>query len=51
VTEKAKNIYNILLDVYKMADDENIMTAEAAARLAEKRLNTMRKVHQNYLRY
>ena len=50
VTEKAKNIYNILLDVYKMADDENIMTAEAAARFAEKRLNTMRQVHQNYLR-
>lgn len=51
VTEKVKNIYNILLDVYKIAEDENIMTAEAAARLAERRLNTMRKVHQNYLRY
>ena len=51
VTEKVKNIYNILLDVYKIADEKNIMTAEAAAKLAEKRLNTMRKVHQNYLRY
>ena len=51
VTEKVKNIYNILLDVYKIAEDENIVTAEAAARLAERRLNTMRKVHQNYLRY
>jgi len=50
VTEMAKNIYNILLDVYKMADEEDIMTAEAAARFAEKRLNTMRHVHQNYLR-
>jgi leucine dehydrogenase len=50
VTEKAKNIYNILLDVYKIADEDNIMTAEAAARFAEKRLNTMRHVHQNYLR-
>jgi len=49
VTEKAKNIYNILLDVYKIADEDNIMTAEAAARFAEKRLNTMRHVHQNYL--
>lgn len=51
VTKKAKNIYNILLDIYKMADEEDIMTAEAAARVAEKRLNTMRQVHQNYLRY
>jgi leucine dehydrogenase len=50
VTEKAKNIYNILLDVYEIADEDNIMTAEAAARFAEKRLNTMRHVHQNYLR-
>ncbi len=50
VTEKAKNIYNILLDVYKIADEDNIMTAEAAARFAEKRLNIMRHVHQNYLR-
>ena len=49
VTEKAKNIYNILLDVYKIADEDNIMTAEAAARFAEKRLNTMRHVHQNFL--
>jgi leucine dehydrogenase len=51
VTEKVKNIYHILMDVYKIAEEKNIMTAEAAAKLAEKRLNTMRKVHQNYLRY
>jgi len=50
VTTKVKNIYNILMEVYKIADNEDITTAEAAARLAEKRLNLIRNVHQNYLR-
>jgi leucine dehydrogenase len=51
VTKKVKNIYNILMEVYKIADAENITTVQAAARLAEKRLNLIRNVHQNYLRY
>lgn len=50
VTKKVKNIYNILMEVYRIADKENITTAEAAARLAEKRLNLIKSVHQNYLR-
>jgi leucine dehydrogenase len=50
VTKKAKNIYNILMEVYQIADKENITTVEAASRLAEKRLNLIRNVHQNYLR-
>ncbi|TFH02705.1 MAG: Glu/Leu/Phe/Val dehydrogenase [Calditrichales bacterium] len=50
VTKKVKNIYNILTEVYRIADKEDITTAEAAARLAEKRLNLIRSVHQNYLR-
>lgn len=50
VTKKVKNIYNILMEVYRIAEKENITTAEAAARLAEKRLNLLRNVHQNYLR-
>jgi leucine dehydrogenase len=50
VTKKVKNIYNILMEVYRIAEKENITTAEAAARLAEKRLNLIRNVHQNYLR-
>jgi len=50
VTKKVKNIYNILMEVYHIAEKENITTAEAAARLAEKRLNLIRHVHQNYLR-
>ncbi len=50
VTKKVKNIYNILMEVYRIADTENITTVEAAAQLAEKRLNLIRHVHQNYLR-
>ena len=50
VTKKVKNIYNILMEVYRIADKENITTAEAASRLAEKRLNLIRRVHQNYVR-
>jgi leucine dehydrogenase len=50
VTKKVKNIYNILMEVYHIAEKEKITTAEAAARLAEKRLNLIRHVHQNYLR-
>lgn len=50
VTQKVKNIYNILMEVYHIADKEAITTAKAAARLAEKRLDLIRNVHQNYLR-
>jgi len=50
VTKKVKNIYNILMEVYHIADEQNITTVEAAAHLVEKRLNTIRTVHQNYLR-
>jgi len=50
VTKKVKNIYNILMEVYRISDSENITTVEAAAHLAEKRLNLIRNVHQNYLR-
>jgi len=49
-TKKVKNIYNILMEVYQIADHENITTVEAAARLAENRLNLIKNVHQNYLR-
>jgi leucine dehydrogenase len=50
VTKKVKNIYNILQEVYRMADAENITTAQAAARLAERRLDAIRDVHRNYVR-
>ena len=50
VTKKVKNIYNILMEVYRIADQQNITTVEAAAHFAEKRINLIRHVHQNYLR-
>ena len=50
VTKKVKNIYNILMEVYQIADAQDITTVEAAAKLAEKRINLIRHVHQNYLR-
>lgn len=50
VTKKVKNIYNILMEVYSIADQQNITTVEAAAHFAEKRINLIRHVHQNYLR-
>ena len=50
VTKKVKNIYNILMEVYRIADQQNITTVQAAAHFAEKRINLIRHVHQNYLR-
>jgi len=50
VTKKVKNIYNILMEVYQIADKQSITTVEAAAHFAENRINLMRHVHQNYLR-
>ena len=49
VTKKVKNIYNILMEVYEIADQQNITTVAAAAQLAERRLSLMRSVHQNYI--
>jgi len=50
VTKKVKNIYNILMEVYKISGEQNITTVEAAAHFAENRINLIRHVHQNYLR-
>jgi leucine dehydrogenase len=50
VTKKVKNIYNILMEVYHIADEQGITTVDAAAKLAEKRIHLIRDVHQNYLR-
>jgi leucine dehydrogenase len=49
VTKKVKNIYNILMEVYEIADQQNITTVAAAAQLAERRLSLIRSVHQNYI--
>lgn len=50
VVNKVKNIHNILMEVYQIADQNDITTVEAAAQLAENRLNLIRQVRQNYLK-
>jgi leucine dehydrogenase len=50
VTKKVKNIYNILMEVYRISEKQNITTVEAAAHFAEKRIDLIQHVHQNYLR-
>ena len=49
VTAKVKNIYNTLLDVYKIADEENIPTHIASARFSERRIDMIGKVQRTYL--
>lgn len=49
VINKVENIYNILLEVFEKSKSENLTTTQAAALIAEQRLEIMSKVHQNYL--
>ncbi|MGD9900647.1 MAG: Glu/Leu/Phe/Val dehydrogenase dimerization domain-containing protein [Calditrichaceae bacterium] len=50
VTNKVKDIFNILTEVYTIADAENITTAAAAARLAERRIDLIANIHQKLMR-
>lgn len=47
---KTEKIYNRLLEIFKIAKDENISTAKAADRMAEKRIRTMKNVRSNYIK-
>jgi leucine dehydrogenase len=49
VTQKVKAIYDILIDVFKIADDENIPTHTASARFSERRIDLIGKVARTYL--
>lgn len=49
VMNKVKGIYNILLDVFAIAEAENIPTYVAADRMAEKRIETMKQSRGQYL--
>lgn len=49
-TAKVKNIYNRLLEVYRIANEENISTARAADRMAEMRIAKMKNVRSNYIK-
>lgn len=52
VREKAfaqtENIYNTILDIYKLSEHHNINTQIAAIEIAEKRINDMMRVHSTY---
>jgi leucine dehydrogenase len=45
---QTENIYNVLLDIYKKADEENINTQLAAIKLAEERIEGILKVKSTY---
>ena len=49
VTQKVKNVYNILMEIYKISDDENIPTHIASSRFAERRIDMIGKVKRTYL--
>jgi leucine dehydrogenase len=48
--KKVENIYNILLDVYRIAKSDGITTYKAADRLAEQRIDTLRRTRSSFLR-
>jgi leucine dehydrogenase len=45
---QTENIYNTILDIYKMADVHNLNNQQAAIKLAEKRINDMMLVHSTF---
>lgn len=47
--KKVENIYNILLNVFEIARQEGIPTYKAANRLAEQRIEIMRRTRSNFL--
>jgi leucine dehydrogenase len=48
--KKTEKIYDRILEVFQIAKEENITTAEAADRLAEKRIKTIGNVRKNYIK-
>ncbi len=49
VMNDVKKIYDRLLEMFKIADDLNISTQEAANVFAEERINKIHKIHSNYI--
>ncbi|MDF2699614.1 MAG: leucine dehydrogenase [Haloplasmataceae bacterium] len=49
-TRKTVKIYDRLLEVYKIAKEQNIPTSLAADRMAEARIKTMRNIKGNYIK-
>ena len=49
VTKKVENIYDILSEIFKISDDENIPTFVASARFSERRIDQIGKVLRTYI--
>lgn len=47
--KKVDNIYNIIYNILETAQRENIPTSKAADRIAEERINTLRRTRSNFL--
>lgn len=45
---QTENIYNTILDIYKLSAEQNINTQLAAIAMAEKRITDMMRVHSTY---
>jgi len=45
---QAENIYKTILDIYALADSQNVNNQQAAIKLAEKRIQDMMLVHSTY---
>ena len=47
VMEKTENIYNTAMDIFRLSDDQNIATHQAALNIAQKRIDDRKKELQN----
>ena len=45
---QAENIYKTILDIYSLADAQQVNNQQAAIKLAEKRINDMMHVHSTF---
>jgi len=49
-TREIERIYGRLLEIFEIADNENIHTFQAAKVFAKKRIETINRLHDNYIR-
>jgi len=50
VIAEVKLIYNRLLEIFKIADEEQVHTQQAAKVFAKKRIETIQQLHSNYVK-
>lgn len=49
VTQRARNIYDVILAVFKKSEQEGLLTYEAANKLAEERISQVAKINNLYV--